>query len=104
MEISKAGQIVRLRDDHSKKFIVIAVHNLEPVTATIGQLGANLSVPPTKEVEVSALEVVPECYVKFMDAKNGFKESTKDFYSYAEAWEWMLKTFDRPDRDFIHFY
>ena len=35
-----------------------------------------------------------ECYVRFLDSKNNFKETTKDFETYEKAWEWIKKTFD----------
>lgn len=45
-----------------------------------------------------------ECYVTYFDSENGFKKSTKDFKTYADAWEWITKTFDKPSRDFIYYY
>ena len=43
-------------------------------------------------------------YVKYLDSKNNFREAKKDFKSYDEAWEWIQKTFDKPSKDFIHYY
>ena len=43
-------------------------------------------------------------YVKYMDCKNGFRETTKDFDTYELAWEWIKDTFDTPSKDFIYYY
>ena len=45
-----------------------------------------------------------ECYVKYLDCKNNFMETTKDFNTYEDAWQWILKTFDSPNKDFIYYY
>lgn len=45
-----------------------------------------------------------EVYVKYLDAKNKFTETTKDFKTFADAWEWVKETFDKPSQDFIHYY
>lgn len=45
-----------------------------------------------------------ECYVEYIDSKNGYKESKKDFKTYALAWAWVRKTFDTPSTEFIYYY
>ena len=45
-----------------------------------------------------------ECYVNYLDASNKFKETTKDFKTFDEAWEWVKETFDNPSKDFINYY
>lgn len=45
-----------------------------------------------------------EVYVKFLDSKNKFKETTKSFKTFDEAWDWIVETFDNPSKDFIHYY
>ena len=45
-----------------------------------------------------------ECYVMFNDCKNKYKETKKDFETYQDAWQWILKTFDNPNKDFIYYY
>ena len=45
-----------------------------------------------------------KCYVKFLDCKNNFKETSKDFETPELAWEWILKTFDKTSKDYIHYY
>lgn len=45
-----------------------------------------------------------EVYVEYLDSKNGFKESKKDFKTFQEAWNWIQKTFDKPSKDFIYYY
>lgn len=45
-----------------------------------------------------------KCYITFLDCKNNFKESTKDFENYEAAWKWMVETFDKPNVDFIMYY
>jgi|GEM_PF-1040919 hypothetical protein len=46
----------------------------------------------------------PVCYVEYLDPKNNFKPSKKDFSSFEEAWKWILETFDTPSKDFIGWY
>ena len=46
----------------------------------------------------------PMCYIEYHDSKNNFKVTKKDFDSYEEAYKWMCKTFDTPNRDFINYY
>ena len=45
-----------------------------------------------------------ECYVKYLDSKNNFKESVKDFETYDKAWVWIKENFDNPNKDFIYYY
>lgn len=45
-----------------------------------------------------------ECYIKYLDSKNNFRETTKDFKTYEDAYAWMVKTFDTVNRDFINYY
>ena len=42
-------------------------------------------------------------YVLYLDASNNFAQTKKYFSSYDEAWQWVLKNFERPSQDFIHF-
>jgi len=46
----------------------------------------------------------PLCYIQYLNSKNNFKPTKKDFKSYEEAYKWMQKTFDTPNRDFIKYY
>lgn len=45
-----------------------------------------------------------ECYVKYLDCKNNFKETIKDFKTYKEAWDWVRGNFDNPNLDYIYYY
>ena len=45
-----------------------------------------------------------QVYVKYLDSKNKFTPATKDFETFEAAWQWVLKTFDRPSKDYIHYY
>ena len=45
-----------------------------------------------------------EVYVKYMDCKNNFREAKKDFETFEKAWNWVKETFDKPSKDFIHYY
>jgi hypothetical protein len=45
-----------------------------------------------------------KCYIDFYDSTNGFKKTRKDFETFEDAWEWMLETFDTPNKDFINYY
>ena len=45
-----------------------------------------------------------KCYVKYLNKENGFKETKKYFKTYEDAWNWILKTFDVPSKDYIYYY
>ena len=40
-------------------------------------------------------------YIDYLDSKNKFKKTRKHFESYKEAFNWILKTFDKMDIDLI---
>jgi hypothetical protein len=44
------------------------------------------------------------CYIDYLDCKNKYVKTRKDFDSYESAWKWMIETFDTPNRDFINYY
>lgn len=45
-----------------------------------------------------------KCYIKFLDSKNNFKETKKDFRNKDEALKFMIETFDKVNTDFINYY
>ena len=45
-----------------------------------------------------------ECYIDYLDCKNNFRETTKDFETYEEAVKWARENFDKYDPDYINFY
>lgn len=45
-----------------------------------------------------------EFYIDYLDCKNKFKETRKEFKSYENAYSWMLKNFEKPNIDFIKCY
>lgn len=45
-----------------------------------------------------------KCYIDYLDSKNGFKETRKDFKSYDDALQFMIDTFDTVNSDFISYY
>ena len=45
-----------------------------------------------------------ECYIKYLDSKNKFKETKKDFKTYDDAIKFMVETFDKVNTDFINWY
>lgn len=45
-----------------------------------------------------------KCYIDFLDSKNNFKETRKDFDNDKEAMQFMIETFDTINQDFIHYY
>lgn len=57
-----------------------------------------------KSFEDYQLNEGDKVYVKYLDSKNKYQEAKKDFKSYKEAWEWILKTFDHPSKDYIYYY
>ena len=46
----------------------------------------------------------PEIYVNFLDSKNNYLPTKKDFATFEEALQWIYKTFDKPSKDFIKYY
>lgn len=45
-----------------------------------------------------------KCYIKYLDSKNKFQETKKDFDNTEDAIAFMVETFDKIDIDFIHYY
>jgi len=45
-----------------------------------------------------------ECYIDYLDCKNKFRQTRKEFKNYESAYKWMCKTFDKPNIDFIKYY
>jgi hypothetical protein len=44
------------------------------------------------------------CYIDYLDSKNNFKETRKDFKNYETAYGWMIKSIEKTNRDYIKFY
>jgi len=44
-----------------------------------------------------------ECYIKYLDCKNNFTETKKEFKTYEEAEKWLLNNFEKPDIDMIKY-
>ena len=44
------------------------------------------------------------CFINYLDSKNNFKETKKDFKSFEAANNWMLKNFEKINIDLIKFY
>lgn len=45
-----------------------------------------------------------KCYIDYLDCKNNFKKTRKDFESYQKALDFMIETFDTVNTDFINYY
>lgn len=45
-----------------------------------------------------------KCYIEYLDCKNNFKKTKKDFETYEDAIAFMVETFDKVDSDFIYYY
>ena len=43
-------------------------------------------------------------YIDFIDCKKNYKKNRKDFKTYEEAKNFIIKTFDRIDFDIINYY
>lgn len=41
-------------------------------------------------------------YINFLDSKNGFKETRKEFETYGQAIQFMMDTFDTVNSDLIN--
>ena len=52
---------------------------------------------------MSEITEIMECYVDYHDCKNNYKPSKKFFKTWDDAWEWIVKTFDTPSKDFIKY-
>ncbi|NQX81270.1 MAG: hypothetical protein HRT66_04660 [Flavobacteriaceae bacterium] len=44
------------------------------------------------------------CYIDYLDSRNNYIKSRKSFESYQDAFDWMVRTFDTIDKDFIYYY
>ena len=49
-------------------------------------------------------QLKPVCYINYLDSKNGFKQTKKEFTSHDAAFKWMCKNFDSPNVDLIKYY
>jgi hypothetical protein len=45
-----------------------------------------------------------ECYIRYLDAKNKFRETKKDFETYENAYKWMIENIEKPNIDMINYY
>lgn len=43
-------------------------------------------------------------YIDFLDCKNKYIKTRKEFLTYDDAHRWMCDNFDKPNRDFINYY
>jgi len=55
-----------------------------------------------KQINMKAKNII--VYVDFLDYKNDYKKTRKNFETYEKAWKWVVKTFDSPNKDFIQYY
>ena len=42
-----------------------------------------------------------KCYIEYLDCKNNFKKTRKEFSSYDEAKDWLFENIEKPDIDMI---
>ena len=42
-----------------------------------------------------------KCYIDFLDSKNEFKKTRKEFKTYQDAYKWMVSNFEKWDIDWI---
>jgi len=45
-----------------------------------------------------------ESYIKYMDSKNNFIETTIEFVSFELAEKWMIENIENPNMDMINFF
>ena len=45
-----------------------------------------------------------ECYIEYLDSKNNFRQTKKDFKTFDEALDWMGKNFENRSLDMIKYY
>lgn len=45
-----------------------------------------------------------KCFIDYLDSKNNFQETRKDFKTYEDARKWMFKNFENPNIDMINYY
>jgi hypothetical protein len=48
--------------------------------------------------------LIMECYIDFLDSKNNFKPTRNEFANYEDAYNFMLKTFNKIDVDYIKYF
>ncbi|NJM80496.1 MAG: hypothetical protein HC854_14375 [Flavobacterium sp.] len=44
-----------------------------------------------------------DCYIEFLDSKNNFRKTRKEFSSYEIAYNWMIKNIEKSNIDFIKY-
>jgi hypothetical protein len=44
-----------------------------------------------------------ECYIEYLDCKNKFRKTKKEFVNYEVAYNWMVKNIENPNIDFIKY-
>ena len=44
-----------------------------------------------------------ECYIEYLDCKNRFKRTKKEFKTYKKAKDWAIKNLENFNSDFIKF-
>lgn len=45
-----------------------------------------------------------KCYIKYLDCKNNFTPTIKEFKTFEKARSWLLENFEKPDIDMINYY
>ena len=45
-----------------------------------------------------------ECYIEYLDCKNSFKQTKKEFETYNDAKTWMFENIENPNLDMIKFF
>lgn len=48
--------------------------------------------------------ITMECYIDYLDCTNRFRQTRKDFKTYQDAFDWMIKNIEKPDIDMIKYY
>jgi hypothetical protein len=44
------------------------------------------------------------CYIDYLDSKNNYEPTRKDFDSFEDAMHFMIESFDTVNSDFINYY
>ncbi len=99
----EAPHLYDMVDSFFELWLRVKSHITYDIETVIQQLNIEL----TGKLIVSKKEEVPpnmECYIDYLDSKNHFKQTRKDFKNYETALAWMKQNFEKWDLDMIKYY
>ncbi len=99
----EAPHLYDMVDSFFELWLRVKSHIKYDIDVVIQQLNIELTgklIVPQKEKSTDNME----CYIDFLDSKNNFKKTRKDFKNYDSALAWMKQNFEKWDLDMINYY